>query len=223
MQLITSSRYDTLQLALRGITQEHKVDGASIPVVSGAVVVPDSIQSEAARGASSTLFTRGPDLISSLSAVVSIEPVREVVVGDLDTKFAIFQALRESIDIVIRTAFKPKSILTELQARVYDGGYIGHPRHQDEQSAFERVSEDANDWLTSVSTSIPISIPSQSTVKFIMHLATGDVVQNKVGSIAFFGPLVEHTTPVQRVDGKVIWLTALSVIRFDAGNRELVT
>lgn len=217
MQLITSSRFDALQSALRRITQEHEVDGASIPVVSGAVVVPDIIEPEAARGASSTLFTRGPDLVSSLSAVVSTDPVQEVVVGDLDTKFAIFRALRESIDAVIKTALEPKNILTELQARVYDGEYIGHPRHQDEQLALERVSEDADEWLTSVSTSIPISIPSQSTVEFIMHLATGDVVQSKVGSVAFFGPLVEHTTPVQRVDGKVIWLTALSIIRFNAG------
>lgn len=216
MQIIPQSSYETLKEALRSICGERVVNGSTIPVASGAVVVPNVVRSEAARSASSTLFTRGADLTDALGAVVLDEPVREVVVGDLDAKFALFHGLRQSLDAVIMAALGPRSVSTELQARVYDGGRIGHPRHKDEQSDVAPAGDKHGDWLTSVSTSIPISLPMESEIQFLMHIGHDDIVQSGVGSVAFFGPLVEHTTPVREIGSPAIWLTALSIIRFDA-------
>lgn len=178
--------------------------------ITGAIMEPGIVSEASRMMLYSSLYTRGADL--SIWGVVTDSLGEETTIVEAQRKIPIMQSLASELD-TLGLLLGAKEASTDLQIRTYPTGQVGHPRHQDMQIDSTTDDDSRTTWF---STSIPLVSPAPLP-QFFMHTEDRDIVQSKLGSIAIFGPTLEHTTPRQRVPGEVIWITALTTLECSRG------
>ncbi|GAA1868154.1 hypothetical protein [Asanoa iriomotensis] len=186
-----------------------------VRALNTAINVQHAFSAEVTKVLVAGLFTRGDDLVSAYGGVVADDVTKEVVVPDAERKIPLLHTLSRELTDCFAASFGASDATTEVQVRLYDNGVLGHPRHADDVELVTVASHPPHK-ITTVSSSMPIRLPTG--VEFLMHLDDGDVVQDTPGSLAIFGPLIQHTTPRQPISGRVVWLTGLTVLRYFEGD-----
>ena len=206
MNVLETDAQARLGHALQSALTEHN----GLKVMETAIVIQNLVNPIALRLIDASIFTRGPDLVKELAGIRAVDETREIVIADAERKVPLLNTLSYEFSSIYQQAFKANTAVTEIQVRVFDSGLLGHPRHADDITL---ISNSGDQQITTVSTSMPIRLPSPS-LRFVMHTSDQDVEQTGIGSVAIFGPLVQHTTPYQPISNDVIWLTGLTLLTY---------
>jgi hypothetical protein len=133
---------------------------------------------------------------------------KELNILKADEQIPLIKELKLELDPLLEKLFNAKIKSHFYQIRELQPGYNGHPKHVDYKYGYKVQKNESGDntILHSVSISLPISEWNGKTPKFFMYNKDGEIIQDNVRSVAFFGPKIEHMHPSEDTEDPFIWL-----------------
>jgi GTP cyclohydrolase I len=174
----------------------HVDNEIRIPILEGAVVINDFLNPDSRQLIEGQIYSNGTDLTKVYRTATTGYGENELSVPAADEQIPMLGELRRELDAFLHDVFGHQPNNHVFQLRVLSPRSTGHPRHVDYERGFDVVSsKDEHHALTSISLSLPISWDDGRSPVFVMETPDGNVIQDRPGSLALFGPTIFHSHP----------------------------
>ena len=215
------TRFINPRLDLEAIARDvrHRIeheqeDGITVPVLNGAIVINDFLKPEGRQILEGQAYSQGSDLSKAYRTSRPGYGDHELYVVNAEEQIPIFSEFRREVDAFLERIFERPVKEHMFQLRELAPVSRGHARHRDYERGFDIIRAEEEYALTTVSLSFPISWNDGKSMKFRLETTEGEVIQDRPGSLALFGPKIYHGHPETSGFGKPsLWLVTLAFFK----------